>query len=32
MGLYRMPLPAFAPANPAAAAYAALWDEVRAAL
>jgi cellulose biosynthesis protein BcsQ len=32
MGLHRMPLPAYAPANPASGAYRALWDEVANAL
>jgi hypothetical protein len=29
MGLHRMPVAAYAPSNPAAAAYGALWDEVK---
>lgn len=32
MGVHRMPLPAYAPANPVARAYGALWDEVKAGL
>jgi cellulose biosynthesis protein BcsQ len=32
MGVHRMPLPAYAPSNPASRAYAALWEEVKAGL
>jgi cellulose biosynthesis protein BcsQ len=32
MGLHRMPVAAYAPSNPAALAYAALWEEIRRAL
>jgi cellulose biosynthesis protein BcsQ len=32
MGVFRMPLPAYAPAHPAARAYRTLWGEVKQAL